>query len=121
MWSLLDYKSGFGGKYGVQNDRVDKCAVGWEHKEELTKHESQKGKFITNQLYYIQINLISHLNAPVLTPFFTIQITRLGLVVNTEFKMIDKINLQSDGIIKKLCKNMNLRKVENIKYTILIK
>ena len=69
VWFLLDYKSGFGGKYGVQNDRVDKCAVGWEHKEELTKHESQKGKFITNQLYYIQINLISHLNAPVLTPF----------------------------------------------------
>ena len=60
MWSLLDYKSGFGGKYGVQNDRVDKCAVGWEHKEELTKHESQKGKFITNQLYYIQINLKQH-------------------------------------------------------------
>ena len=52
---------------------------------------------------------------------FTIQITRLGLVVNTAFKMIDKINLQSDGIIKKLCKNMNLRKVENIEYTILIK
>ena len=42
---LLDYKSGFGGKFGVQNDRVDKCAVGWEHKEELTKHESQKGKY----------------------------------------------------------------------------
>ena len=42
-------------------------------------------------------------------------------MVNTEFKMIDKINLQSDGIIKKLCKNMNLRKVENIEYTILIK
>ena len=69
MSFLLDYKSGFGGKYGVQNDRVDKCAVGWEHKEELTKHESQKGKFITNQLYYIQINLISRLNAPVLTLF----------------------------------------------------
>merc|ERR1712110_314299 len=33
---------GSSGKYGVQNDRVDKCAVGWEHKEELTKHESQK-------------------------------------------------------------------------------
>ena len=41
---FIDYKAGFGGKYGVQNDRVDKCAVGWEHKENLTKHESQKGK-----------------------------------------------------------------------------
>ena len=42
---ILDYKAGFGGSYGVQSDRVDKCAVGWEHKEELTKHDSQKGKY----------------------------------------------------------------------------
>ena len=41
---FADYKDGFGGKYGIQIDRVDKCAVGWDHKEELTKHESQKGK-----------------------------------------------------------------------------
>ena len=40
---IIDYKAGFGGKYGVQNDRVDKCAVGWEHKEDVTKHESQTG------------------------------------------------------------------------------
>ena len=40
---IVDYKAGFGGKYGVQNDRVDKCAVGWEHKEDVTKHESQTG------------------------------------------------------------------------------
>ena len=50
-----------------------------------------------------------------------IQITRMGSVVNMEFKMIDKINLQSDGIIKKPFKSMNLKKVRNIKYTILIK
>ena len=37
-----DYKTGFGGQYGVQSDRVDKSAVGWEHHEELQKHESQK-------------------------------------------------------------------------------
>ena len=42
---ILDYKAGFGGSYGVQSDRVDKSAVGWEHKEELTKHDSQKGKY----------------------------------------------------------------------------
>ena len=35
--------------------------------------------------------------------------------------MIDKINLQSDGIIKKPFKSMNLKKVRDIKYTILIK
>ena len=41
---LVDYSQGFGGKYGVQKDRVDKSAVGWEHKEVVDKHESQKGK-----------------------------------------------------------------------------
>ena len=42
--SLSDYKSGFGGKFGVQNDRVDASAVGWEHHEKVDKHESQKGE-----------------------------------------------------------------------------
>lgn len=41
---FLDYSSGFGGKFGVQKDRVDKSAVGWEHHEQVDKHESQKGK-----------------------------------------------------------------------------
>ena len=54
MLNFADYKAGFGGKYGVQNDRVDKCAVGWEHKDDLTKHESQKGTICTqNFLLYI--------------------------------------------------------------------
>ena len=35
--------------------------------------------------------------------------------------MIDKINLQSDGIIKKPFKSMNLKKVRDINYAILIK
>ena len=39
-----DYKTGFGGDFGVQTDRVDKSAVGWEHHEQLDKHESQKGR-----------------------------------------------------------------------------
>ena len=38
-----DYKTGFGGNFGVQTDRVDKSAVGWEHHEKVDKHESQKG------------------------------------------------------------------------------
>ena len=37
----LDYKTGFGGQFGVQK-QMDKSAVGWEHHEELQKHESQK-------------------------------------------------------------------------------
>ncbi len=36
-----DYKAGFGGQYGVQADRVDKSALGWDHKEESAKHASQ--------------------------------------------------------------------------------
>jgi cortactin len=42
--SQKDYKTGFGGKFGVQTDRVDKSALGWEHIEKVEKHESQKGK-----------------------------------------------------------------------------
>lgn len=40
---FVDYSKGFGGKYGVQRDRQDKNAVGWEHHEQVEKHESQKG------------------------------------------------------------------------------
>jgi hypothetical protein len=45
--SQKDYKTGFGGKFGVQSDRVDKSAVGWEHIEKVEKHESQKGDFFS--------------------------------------------------------------------------
>ena len=38
---VLDYKTGFGGQYGVQSDRVDKSALGWDHREQVAKHESQ--------------------------------------------------------------------------------
>ena len=41
---FADYSKGFGGKYGVENDRVDKSAVGWAHKEKLEQHESQRGE-----------------------------------------------------------------------------
>lgn len=39
-----DYSSGFGGKYGVQADRVDKSAVGFDYQGKTEKHESQKGR-----------------------------------------------------------------------------
>jgi len=39
--NFADYKTGFGGQYGVQTDRVDKTAVGWDHNEKVDKHESQ--------------------------------------------------------------------------------
>ena len=45
-WEYLieDVENGFtGGQFGVQKDRVDKCAAGWDEKSELSKHQSQKG------------------------------------------------------------------------------
>ena len=43
--SQVDAAKGFGGKFGVQSDRVDKSAVSWEHKEQAQKHASQEGNF----------------------------------------------------------------------------
>eukprot|EP00069_Balaena_mysticetus_P022564 bmy_14355T0 len=37
------YKTGFGGRFGVQSERQDPCAVGFDYKERLAKHESQQG------------------------------------------------------------------------------
>lgn len=39
----LDYSKGFGGKFGVETDKVDKSAVGFEYQGKTEKHESQKG------------------------------------------------------------------------------
>ena len=44
--SQKDYKTGFGGQYGVLSDRQDKSAVGWDHVEQVEKHQSQKGKVL---------------------------------------------------------------------------
>ena len=40
-----DYKTGFGGKFGVQTDHMDKSALSWDHHEKLNKHESQVATF----------------------------------------------------------------------------
>ena len=42
--SQKDYKSGFGGKFGVQT-QSDKSALGWDRVEKVEKHDSQKGMF----------------------------------------------------------------------------
>ena len=39
-----DYKTGFGGQFGVQKDRVDASAAGWDHVEKVPKHPSQQGR-----------------------------------------------------------------------------
>jgi cortactin len=41
-----DYAKGFGGKYGIQMDRQDRSAVGWDHIEKTEKHASQKGNML---------------------------------------------------------------------------
>ena len=64
MWRvfyILDYSTGFGGKYGVQKDRKDKSAVGYEHQEKVEKHESQKGLlFFKIQLYCLGLDIVDH-------------------------------------------------------------
>lgn len=40
-----DYSKGFGGKYGVEKDKVDQAALGFDYKGETEKHQSQKGKY----------------------------------------------------------------------------
>uniref|UniRef100_A0A8C2FC01 Cortactin n=1 Tax=Cyprinus carpio TaxID=7962 RepID=A0A8C2FC01_CYPCA len=40
--SQKDYTKGFGGKFGVETDKVDKSAVGFEYQGKTEKHESQK-------------------------------------------------------------------------------
>lgn len=42
---LPDYSKGFGGKYGVEKDKVDQAALGYDYRGETEKHQSQKGEF----------------------------------------------------------------------------
>ena len=42
---LTDYSKGFGGKYGVEKERVDRTAMGYDYKGETERHQSQKGEF----------------------------------------------------------------------------
>lgn len=41
--SSSDYAKGFGGRFGVETDKVDQSAVGFEYQGKTEKHESQKG------------------------------------------------------------------------------
>ena len=46
-----DYSQGFGGKFGVQKDRQDKSAAGWDHIEKVDKHVSQKGMILMSTYF----------------------------------------------------------------------
>ena len=47
---LTDYKSGFGGQFGVHKG-MDKSAAGWDHIEKVEKHDSQKGLCL--EMFYL--------------------------------------------------------------------
>ena len=42
MFHQVDAAKGFGGKYGVVEQK-DKSALGWDHLEKVEKHTSSKG------------------------------------------------------------------------------
>lgn len=42
--STIDYSHGFGGRYGIEKDKRDKAALGYDYKGETEKHESQRGE-----------------------------------------------------------------------------
>lgn len=44
---FTDYSKGFGGKYGVEREKVDKVALGYDYKGQTEKHQSQKGEFVS--------------------------------------------------------------------------
>lgn len=44
VWTSADYSKGFGGKFGVETDKVDKSALGFEYQGKTERHESQKGE-----------------------------------------------------------------------------
>lgn len=37
----VDHKKGFGGKFGVETDRVDASAKGWSESQKVEAHSSQ--------------------------------------------------------------------------------
>lgn len=55
MTYFSDYAQGFGGKFGVQQDRQDRSAVGWEHVEQTEKHSSQKGSFFISLTFHLEL------------------------------------------------------------------
>uniref|UniRef100_A0A8D0D8C9 Hematopoietic cell-specific Lyn substrate 1 n=1 Tax=Sander lucioperca TaxID=283035 RepID=A0A8D0D8C9_SANLU len=40
--AFVNYSKGFGGKFGVEKEKVDKAALGYDYKSETEKHQSQK-------------------------------------------------------------------------------
>ena len=136
------YKSstGYGGKFGVMEDRQDKSAMGWEYSEKMSKHDSQKdyktgfgGQFgVQNDRqdksavgweHSQKVDKhnsqkgetfwrfsIALCNSWSLNVFCPCQIIRTGLEVSLESRR-SRISLQSAGTIRKLSSSTTARKV----------
>lgn len=55
---VADYAVGFGGKFGIQADRQDKSAVGWDHHEQLQRHESQTDHSKVKNLTFVRVKAL---------------------------------------------------------------
>lgn len=100
--SQKDYAVGFGGKYGVQTDRKDKSAAGWDERVELSKHESQKGRglgiwfstwYLTPSAFILSCRVLEFHSV-------LLQMRLLGMVVVSVYKLIERTSLLLDGTRK---------------------
>ena len=98
---MSDYKDGFGGKFGVQSDRQDKSAVGWDHQEEKQKHDSQKGGGRDEELSLAAFYIV----------FVLVQITRQGSEVNLVSRVTEWTRVLWGGSITRRWTNTSPRKV----------
>lgn len=138
---------GYGGKFGIEKDRMDQSAVGHDYTPKLEKHVSQKdysvgfgGKFgiQTDRIDKVTVNICNFFrfipNSNIIVRALLIGITRKRLkntprrkitapvsVVNSEYKLIGKINPPSDGIIGKKSTSTNRRKVKFCKPSLKLK
>lgn len=51
-----DYSKGFGGKFGVEREKVDKAALGYDYRSETEKHQSQKGEATPERCVHLIYN-----------------------------------------------------------------
>lgn len=105
---FTDYSKGFGGKYGVEKEKVDKAALGYDYKCQTEKHQSQKGEFKSFKRYltqfvwnviYFNFCLIIH------------QIMQKDLEENTGWRQRKWTKLLWDTTIKEKLRSTSHRKV----------
>ena len=105
LFVLSDYKTGFGGKFGVQTDRVDKSAVGWEHHEKVEKHESQTGMLCAFRFFQAFLFVFYG-------PFlFDDQITKLASGASLVFRQTELTSLPWGGSTLRRFKSTRPRRV----------